>query len=68
MLQTTSVTFASSDPVYLDVSEAVGQVHHSMIDLFQSLVDAVADGSDQEVSDDLNNHDGIVDVRPAFGP
>jgi len=125
-----TVTFASSDPVYLDVSTAIGEVHHDMIDLFmqngkpiyvsiepetraildvimpiegpvvsvteaengaevllaysaaihflwagnecydylyQVLVDAVAEGSDQEVSDDLNGDDGIVDVRPAFG-
>jgi hypothetical protein len=125
-----TITFASSEPVYLDVSEPVGQVHHDMIAhfmqyekpiyvsiepvartvidviqpiegpvaavslaengaevqlvysaaihflwasnecfdyLFQALVDALADGSDQEVSNDLNDDDGIVDVRPAFG-
>ncbi|MDD5309051.1 MAG: hypothetical protein PHU25_17195 [Deltaproteobacteria bacterium] len=125
-----TVTFASSDPVYLDVSTAIGQVHHSMINNFMqnqkpiyvsiepvaravvnviqpyespvvavtptaqgaevellysaaihilwntnecfddflgALQAAVADQSDQEVSDDLNGTDGIVDVRPAFG-
>jgi hypothetical protein len=125
-----TVTFASSDPVHLDVSTALGQVYHDMIDLFlgnekpiylsiepvartvvnvimpiegpvaavtptadgaevelmhsaaihflwntnecfdhfyQSLVDALADQSDQEVSEDPNGDDGIVDVRPAFG-
>jgi hypothetical protein len=125
-----TIPFASSDPVYLDVSTALGQVHHSMINnfmqnekpiyvsiepvartvvnviqpiegpvaavtptadgaevellhsaaihilwntnecfdhLYQALVDALADQSDQEVSNDLNHYDGIVDVRPAFG-
>jgi hypothetical protein len=125
-----TITFASSDPVYLDVSTPIGEVHHSMIAhflqnekpiyvsivpetrevldviqpiegpvaavtlaengaevelyysaaihflwasnecfdyLYQVLVEALGDGSDQEVSNNLNTNDGIVDVRPAFG-